>query len=120
GRAWVRRFDNAFFAGLAGGLPDIETGLVRGPDGILLFRNLRLRGPVITITGDGMRRRDGTFQFEGSGRQGQYGPFTLKLDGDISRPKVDLALARPMDALGLDAVRVLLDPNPQGFAYTAD
>ncbi|PTD17634.1 translocation/assembly module TamB domain-containing protein [Sphingomonas fennica] len=120
GRAWVRRFDNAFFAGLAGGLPDIETGLVRGPDGILLFRNLRLRGPAITITGDGMRRRDGTFQFEGSGRQGQYGPFTLKLDGDISRPKVDLALARPMDALGLDAVRVLLDPNPQGFAYTAD
>ena len=30
GRAWVRRFDNRFLAGLAGGLPQIETDLVRG------------------------------------------------------------------------------------------
>ncbi|ARS29142.1 translocation/assembly module TamB domain-containing protein [Sphingomonas sp. KC8] len=119
GRAWVRRFDNAFFASLAGGLPTIETGLVRGPDGILLLRDLRLRGPGISIAGNGMRRRDGTFYFEGTGRQKDYGPFTMKLDGDISRPKVDLALARPMDALGLRDVRLFLDPNAQGFAYRA-
>ncbi|SNS42513.1 autotransporter secretion inner membrane protein TamB [Sphingomonas laterariae] len=120
GRGWVRRFDNAFFASLAGGLPQIETGLVRGPDGILLFRNLRLRGPTITITGNGLRRRDGTFYFEGAGSQGEYGPFTMTLDGDISRPRIDLALARPMDALGLSKVMLHLDPNPQGFAYRAN
>ena len=119
GRAWVRRFDNAFFASLAGGLPTIETGLVRGPDGVLMLRDLRLRGPGITISGNGMRRRDGTFYFEGVGRQSEYGPFTMKLDGDISRPKVDLALSRPMDALGLRDVRLFLDPNAQGFAYRA-
>ena len=27
GEAWVRRFDNRFFAGLAGGLPKLETAL---------------------------------------------------------------------------------------------
>lgn len=120
GRAWVRRFDNAFFASLAGGLPTIETGLVRGPDGILLLRGLVLKGPAITITGNGLRRRDGTFQFEGTGKQSDYGPFTIKLDGNIARPKVDLVLAHPVDALGLANVRLSLDPNSQGFAYRAD
>lgn len=120
GRAWVRRFDNAFFASLAGGLPTIETGLVRGPDGILMLRGLVLKGPAITISGNGLRRRDGTFHFEGSGRQGDYGPFTMKLDGDISRPKIDFALTSPVDALGLANVRLSLDPDPQGFAWRAD
>jgi len=120
GRAWVRRFDNNFFASLAGGLPTLETGLVRGPDGILMLRGLILRAPEITITGNGFRRRDGTFYFEGAGEQGDYGPFTMKLDGDISRPKIDLALASPVKALGLADVRLFLDPNPQGFAYRAD
>lgn len=119
GRAWVRRFDNAFFASLAGGLPTIETGLVRGQDGILMLRGLVLRGPGISISGNGMRRRDGTFYFEGSGEQEEYGPFTMTLDGDISRPKIDLALASPVKALGLTDVRLLLDPNPQGFVYRA-
>ena len=31
GKAWVRRLDNSFFAGLTGGLPRIETRLERGP-----------------------------------------------------------------------------------------
>lgn len=119
GRAWVRRFDNAFLRSLAGGLPEIDTRLVRGPDGVLLLRGLVLKGPTIRITGNGLRRRDGTFFFEGEGEQGQYGPLTITLDGDISRPKIDLLLPRPADALGLADVRLNLDPNPQGFAYRA-
>ncbi|HEU0133882.1 MAG TPA: translocation/assembly module TamB, partial [Allosphingosinicella sp.] len=39
-RAWVRRFDNKFLAGLAGGLPYLEADLVRGNDFIVHFRNL--------------------------------------------------------------------------------
>ncbi len=119
GRAWVRRFDNAFLRSLAGGLPRIETGLVRGPDGVLALRGLVLTGPTIRITGNGIRRRDGTFQFKGGGQQGQYGPFTMTLDGNISRPKITLALARPVEALGLAKVALNLDPTTAGYTYAA-
>ncbi|MDB5689929.1 MAG: hypothetical protein JWL91_1805, partial [Sphingomonas bacterium] len=119
GQAWVRRFDNAFLQSLAGGLPQIDTALVRDPDGVLHFNGLVLTGPSIRIVGNGLRRRDGTFHFEGTGTQAQYGPLRLILDGDISRPKIDVILARPMDALGLSEVRLLLDPTAQGFAYRA-
>ncbi|WP_156679665.1 translocation/assembly module TamB domain-containing protein [Sphingomonas profundi] len=119
GRAWVRRFDNAFLRSLAGGLPMIETGLVRGADGVLALRGLVLTGPTVRIAGNGIRRRDGTFFFEGAGTQGTYGPLKIRLDGDISKPKVDLLLDRPMEALGLAGVSLSLDPTPAGFAYAA-
>lgn len=119
GRAWVRRMDNAFLRSLAGGLPQIDTGLVRGPDGVLLLRGLTLSGPAIRITGNGLRRRDGSFQFAGTGTQGQYGPFRMALDGDIGHPKLDLLLAHPVDSLGLADVALHLDPTPQGYAYRA-
>jgi translocation and assembly module TamB len=117
GYAWVRRLDNAFFRSLAGGLPRIETGLVRSPDGVMHFTNLVLTAPAIRIVGSGIRRRDGTIQFQGRGTQTQYGPFTIALDGDIAKPKVDLLLDRPLDTLGLNAVAVHLDPTPDGFAF---
>lgn len=119
GRAWVRRFDNRFLAGLAGGLPQLEADLVRGADQILHFRNLRLRAPAIGIIGNGYRRRDGTFFFEGSGRQASYGAFAMILDGRIDRPKITLRLPRPNDALGLTDVLLNLDPTATGFAYRA-
>jgi translocation and assembly module TamB len=119
GRAWVRRFDNAFLRSLAGGLPSIDTQLRRGPDGVLHFERLVLTGPGIRLTGNGFRRRDGSFYFKGSGTQAQYGPVQITLDGDISRPKIDLVLASPVQALGLVNVAVKLDPTAQGFAYSA-
>jgi translocation and assembly module TamB len=119
GRAWVRRFDNSFLANLAGGLPMIETNLVRGADGVVRFQNLVLRGPAIRISGNGFRRKDGTFYFQGAGRQGQYGPLALTLDGRIDRPKLAIRLARPADALGLADVLLNLDPTRDGFSYRA-
>lgn len=119
GRAWVRRFDNAFLRSLAGGLPQIDTALRRDPDGILHFDRLVLTGPSIRIVGNGMRRRDGTFYFQGSGTQRDYGPLQLTLDGRIERPKIDLVLASPVPALGLSNVRVGLNPTPRGFDYAA-
>ncbi|MGJ3627461.1 hypothetical protein AB5I41_11740 [Sphingomonas sp. MMS24-JH45] len=44
------------------------------PDGVLHFRGLVLTAPDIRLTGDGYRRRDGTFHFEGSGRQASSAP----------------------------------------------
>ena len=120
GRAWVRRFDNKFLAGLAGGLPQIETGLIRGADGVVHFRNLKLTAPAIRLVGNGYRRRDGTFHFEGEGSQRQYGPLKLLLDGHIDKPKLTIRLAHPMDSLGLSNVLLNLDPTAAGFNYRAE
>ena len=117
--AWVRRLDNRFFADLAGGLPRITTDLERGADGILTFTNLQLYSPKLRLSGSGIRRRDGTFHIEASGRQAKYGPLKLILDGRIERPRVELLLARPNEAMGIRDLRLSLNPDPQGFDYRA-
>jgi translocation and assembly module TamB len=119
GEAFVRRFDNGFLAGLAGGLPSLTTGLERGPDGVLYFKGLTIRAPGLSLSGNGRRTRDGLFHFEGSGTQAQYGPLTLILDGRIERPKLDVRLARPANALGLAAVHLMLDPDADGYSWRA-
>ncbi|PZU10912.1 translocation/assembly module TamB domain-containing protein [Sphingomonas sp.] len=119
GTADVRRFDNAFLRSLAGGLPHLETKLIRDPDGTLRFQDLVLTAPAIRITGTGLRRRDGTFKFDGQGRQDVYGTFRLGLDGQIDHPKVDLLLDTPVPALGTTGVHLALDPVPQGFDFHA-
>nr|WP_246359873.1 translocation/assembly module TamB domain-containing protein [Stakelama sediminis] len=119
GTAQMVRLDNAFFQSLMQGLPHITTGLERGPDLVLHFNNLVLTSPALTLRGNGYRRRDGTFHFEGSGTQATYGPLTLVLDGKIDHPTLDLKFAHPNAALGLKDVTAHLDPTPQGFSFTA-
>ena len=119
GVADVRRLDNAFFAQLMGGLPHVTSDLERTPDTELHLCNLVLTSPLLRIAGAGVRRRDESVHFEGSGRHATYGPLTLKLDGRIEKPTIDLLLAAPEPSLGLAAVRVHLDPTAEGFAFTA-
>lgn len=119
GTAQVLRLDNAFFRSLAGGLPRIETGLERTPDGILHFRNLVLTAPSIRLAGNGYRRRDGTFHFEGGGSQASYGQIRLMLDGRIERPTLDLRFPLLNRTLGLRDVQARLDPTASGFALRA-
>jgi translocation and assembly module TamB len=117
GKAWVRRLDNSFFRELAGGLPRIETSLERGNDGVLHLTNLQLFSPSFRLSGEGRRNRDGTFHIVARGRQAKYGPLRMTLDGNISRPRVDLLLDSPNETLGLRNMRLLLEPNAAGFAY---
>ncbi|MEO6225740.1 MAG: translocation/assembly module TamB domain-containing protein [Sphingomicrobium sp.] len=118
-KAWVRRLDNSFFASLTGGLPRIETRLERGGDGIFRFTGLELYSPKLRLSGSGQRNRDGTFHIVASGRQAKYGPLKLVLDGHIERPRIDLLLASPNQAMGIRAMRLLLVPNGAGFDYRA-
>jgi translocation and assembly module TamB len=118
-KAWVRRLDNSFFMSLTGGLPRLETQLTRTPDGILHLSNLQLYSPKLRLSGEGLRYRDGTFHVTARGRQAQYGPVRLVLDGNIARPKVDLFLDRPNETLGLSDVRILLNPTLAGYDYRA-
>jgi translocation and assembly module TamB len=120
GKAWVRRLDNSFFAGLTGGLPRIETRLERGPDGIVRFTGMQFYSPKLRLTGEGHRNRDGTFHIVARGRQATYGPLRMVLDGRIERPRVQLFLENPNETLGLRDVTLLLDPNAVGFDYRAN
>ncbi|MGN6154946.1 MAG: translocation/assembly module TamB domain-containing protein [Sphingomicrobium sp.] len=119
-KAWVRRLDNSFFQSLTGGLPRIETNLTRTPDGILHLSNLQLYSPRLRLAGEGYRNRDGTFHIVTRGRQATYGPVQMVLDGNIARPRVQLFLARPNDTLGLQDVRLTLDPTAAGYNYKAN
>jgi translocation and assembly module TamB len=119
GQAIVRRFDNAFLRGLAGGEPRLDTKLVRTTDGVLHFTDTVITGPSIRITGSGTRQRDGSLQFTGTGTQAVYGPFRITLDGMIEHPTIRLVLDHPVDPLGLSQVALDLDPVPQGFTFRA-
>ena len=119
-KAWVRRLDNSFFQSLTGGLPSLTTNLERGNDGIVHLANLQLYSPKLRLGGGGERRRDGTFHIAAAGRQAQFGPAKMVLDGHIERPKLDLLFDRPNEALGLSAVRLALDPAAYGYNYRAD
>ncbi|WP_308517307.1 translocation/assembly module TamB domain-containing protein [Sphingomonas flavescens] len=119
GKVWVRRLDNSFFRDLTGGLPSLTTNLERGADGIVHFTNLQLYSPKLRLSGAGERLKDGTFHIVASGRQAKYGPLKLVLDGHIERPKVDLLLARPNEAMGITNMRLLLDPMATGYNYRA-
>jgi len=118
-KAWVRRLDNSFFRDLTGGLPSLTTNLERGNDGIVHFTNLQLYSPRLRLSGAGERFKDGTFHIVATGRQAKYGPLKMVLDGHIERPRVDLFLERPNDALGIRAMHLLLDPIPAGYNYRA-
>ena len=54
-----------------------------------------------------------------AGRQAKYGPVKLVLDGHIERPKLDIFLDRPNDALGITNMRLALDPIAAGYNYRA-
>ena len=119
-QAWVRRLDNSFFRSLIGGLPRLTTDLERGNDGILHLRNLQLYSPKLRLSGQGIRRKDGSFLIEARGRQEQYGTLRLRLDGRIERPKVELFFDSPNEALGIRDMTLFLDPNAQGYLYRAN
>ena len=118
--AWVRRLDNSFFRELTGSLPRLTTELERTTDGVMHFTNLQLYSRDLRLSGSGIRRRDGTFHIEARGRQATYGTLRLTLDGRIERPKLDIFLDHPNQAMGIRDMRLLLDPTATGFNYRAN
>jgi len=118
--ARMRRLDNSFLRTLGGGLPTVRSGLALQAGGELAFTNLRLDAPLLTLAARGVRHRDGTFHFEGSGTHQRYGPLELTLNDKIDRPIVDLLLHRPLNALGLTEVKGHFAPQGQDYAFTAE
>lgn len=117
--ATMRRLDNAFLRGLAGGLPRLRSDLTLDSRGTLRLSGLDLRAPQLALTGQGERLASGAVHIIASGAHRRYGPVKLDLSGDIARPKADVRLASPMPAAGLADVHLVLDPSAQGYAFRA-
>lgn len=115
--AIMRRLDNAFLRTVGGGLSQVRSDIALGADGRLQLRNLAVRSPLLSLDGQGVRNRDGSMDIAGRGTHKEYGPLSISLTGNIERPKVDLLLARPLDAAGLADVHVMLDPEPAGYRF---
>ena len=118
-RATMRRLDNEFLRTLTGGLPVVTSGIAIGPDGVVRFSNLRVTSPLLTLTGAGIRRADGTFQLSGRGAHRRYGPVVVSLAGPIDRPRTTVRLANPLPAAQLSDVELQLIPSATGFAFTS-
>lgn len=114
-RAQMQRLDSGFLHGIAGGPPLVTSQLALDGQGQVQFRALHLVAPSIDLTGQGYRARDGTVHLTAQGTHHSYGPVKLALDGDISRPRVDLQLEKPLPALGLRQVHALLLPDLAGY-----
>lgn len=117
--AVMRRLDVDFLKTIGGGLPRVRTDIMLGADGRLHMHNLLLTAPSLMLRGGGVRNRDGTVSLSGQGEHSQYGPLNLTLTGNIARPKVELLLARPLNAAGLADVHMLLVPQGRDYHVTA-
>ncbi len=118
GRVRFRRLDNPFLLSLTRGLPSATARIERGGDKIVRFSDLQLTSPGLTLSGAGLRRPDGRFEFTGVGRSAEYGPITrLVLSGRPDRPRVEMTLAAPVS--GVTAVELALEPSAAGYALAA-
>ncbi len=116
----VKRLDNEFLRTLGGGVPRVTADIDRAADGAVAFRGFRMTAPLLSLAGNGVRLRDGTFQIEATGRHARYGPASMNLRGRIEKPDIDLVLGNPYPSLGLAGVDLKLRPGASGFDFAAN
>lgn len=114
----LSRIGNATLVNLAGKQIRFKGALSMGANEAIVLRdtviastrlNARLDSRV--VTGGGVTRT----VLAGSGRQAQYGPFSLDAEIAADGPRAVLVLADPYPAAGLKDVRIALAPSDQGF-----
>ncbi|GAB5488831.1 MAG: translocation/assembly module TamB domain-containing protein [Parasphingorhabdus sp.] len=117
--AKFRRFDNGFLQELGGGKPELRTKLSLGAGNLLQFQELRISSPKLSFAGRGNQTGATIFSFAGKGDHDQYGSFELELDGPLNRPEVALLLNSPLPSAGLSQVRLGLNPDINGYSFSA-
>lgn len=120
GRALMRRLTNPSIHNLLGGLPDLSTDLSYGADRVLRLTNARLRSPALNLTGSGQRLANGLLRIDVRGTHRDYGPLEATVEGELARPKVILFLRSPVPAAEIKDVRLVIEPDPTGFAITVN
>ena len=112
--ARVAPVSNATLANLAGNAIKVRGGLSLGANRPIAFNKLRIDAPRLTATLNG-RVQNGRTTLAGSGRQADYGPFTVEATITGAGPRATLVFANPYPAAGLKDVRVALEPSKDGF-----
>lgn len=114
----VRRVSNATLANLAGPAIAFRGDLSLGADRPIAFSRLVIDSARLDATLSG-RLDEGTTILSGSGRQADYGPFTVEARLDGAGPRATLVLANPLPAADLRDVRLEIAPEGDGFIITA-
>ena len=110
----VRKVSNATLVNLAGQPIRFSGGVTLGGASPIIFRNTRLNAPLLNLALNG-RVENGRTTLTGSGRQAQYGAFTVEGEMGADGPRAVLVFANPLPAAGLVDVRVALSPTKDGF-----
>ena len=116
--ARIAPVSNATLANLAGNAIKVRGGLMLGANRPIAFNKLRIDAPRLAATLNG-RVLNGRTTLAGSGRQADYGPFTVEATITGAGPRATLVFANPYPAAGLKDVRVALEPSKDGFAIAA-
>ncbi len=109
---------NTTLVSLAGEQVRFNGELGMGADQPIVLRNTAITAPRLTarfdtrfVPGSGGTRT----VLSGSGRQAQFGPFTVAAQFTADGPSGELVLADPYPAAGLTDVRIALAPSEEGF-----
>ncbi|MDC8754093.1 translocation/assembly module TamB domain-containing protein [Erythrobacter sp. sf7] len=113
------KIGNATIVNLAGDEIRFAGALGVGADQPLVLRDVAITGERIearldskVVPGSAGARTT----LSGSGRQADYGPFTIDAEFATDGPRAVLVLADPYPAAGLEDVRIALAPADEGFA----
>jgi translocation and assembly module TamB len=110
---------NATLANLAGGNVRFRGGMTLGAGQPVVFRHMAIASNKLSMMLDGKVER-GVTTLTGSGRQADYGAFTVQATIAGDGPHAQLVFANPYPSAGLKNVKVSLSPTPNGFLVDAE
>lgn len=111
----MTRVTNPTLTSLAGTGIRFSGNLSLGGARPLLFQRATLSGSKLVLGIAGRYLPNGTTTVAGSGRQADYGPFTVQATFAGDGPHAELMFADPYPSAGLKNVHVALSPIAQGF-----
>lgn len=117
--AEMLRIDNAGARTLLGGLPVVESLFATTPDQSIALREVRLKSPLLTLTGNGISTGNGAVALAATGNSGDFGPVALAIGGSIDAPEIDLRLSSPGLGLNLTNVVAHISPEKDGWNFVA-
>ncbi|QMW23670.1 translocation/assembly module TamB domain-containing protein [Sandaracinobacteroides saxicola] len=115
--ATIARLDPGFFNWLLEGPTSLSGTLFWPPTSLLRLDSLRLASPGLNLSGSATRFDGGRVVAVTAGRSRRFGSTRLALDGPLTRPRLDIALADP--GLASRDLAATLLPNPDGWSVTA-
>ncbi|BBC74146.1 conserved hypothetical protein [Altererythrobacter sp. B11] len=113
------RITNGTITTIAGEDIRFAGGVTLGERAPVVFRDARLTGSKLTLSLDG-RIAGGRTTLVGSGRQEDYGAFTVEGTLEADGPHAELVFAAPLPAAGLRDVRLAISPAEQGLAIETE